>query len=162
VLGAQRALAVFETDRGPRELPAWRVWIDGMADPVSVLDPALSREAAGPQGIDGALGTDMRATLDAGGCVLVVEFLGGPPQFTDYPRAVVVETSTAVAVIPVPYELVEGDRLLYAQRREVTVHLGEPLGARVALDCRTGCPITVDTEPAPLTAQPVARHPTKP
>jgi hypothetical protein len=43
VTGAERTSATFDTDRGPRELPAWRVQIDGMDGPVSVLDPVAER-----------------------------------------------------------------------------------------------------------------------
>ncbi len=149
VIGAERTSATFDTDRGPRELPAWRVYVDGVDGPVSVLDPEIARGAVGPDGIDGVTGTDMRARLGADERTLVLEFLGSPPQYTDYPRALVLESPTAVAVVPVPVELLEGDRLLYGQQREVTAHLDAPLGARVAIDYRSGCPITVDTALAP-------------
>jgi hypothetical protein len=145
VTGAEKTSATFDTDRGPRELPAWRVQIDGMDGPISVLDPAIARDAVGPDGVDGITGTDMRARTGADERTLILEFIGSPPQYTDYPRAVVLESPTAVAVIPVPLELLEGDRLLYGQQREVTAHLDNPLGARVAVDYRSGCPITVSS-----------------
>jgi hypothetical protein len=125
------------------------VYVDGVDGPVSVLDPEIARGAVGPDGIDGVTGTDMRARLGADERTLVLEFLGSPPQYTDYPRALVLESPTAVAVVPVPVELLEGDRLLYGQQREVTAHLDAPLGARVEIDYRSGCPITVDTALAP-------------
>src|SRR5579884_607395 len=149
ITGAERVSATFDTDRGPRQLPAWRVRIDGVDGPVSVLDPEIARDAAGPEGIDGITGTDMRARLGADERTMILEFLGSPPQYTDYPRAVVLESPAAVTVIPVPHELLEGDRLLYGQQREVTARLRDPLGARVAVDYRSGCPITVDAAPAP-------------
>ncbi len=152
ITGAERASATFDTDRGPRQLPAWRVHIDGVNGPVSVLDPEIARDAAGPEGIDGITGTDMRARLGTDAHTVILEFLGSPPRYTEYPRAVVLESPAAVTVIPVPHELLEGDRLLYGQHREVTVCLRDPLGARVAVDYRSGCPITVDTPLAPQQA----------
>jgi hypothetical protein len=145
VTGAERTSATFDTDRGPRQLPAWRVHIDGVDGPVSVLDPEIARGAVGPDGLDGITGTDMRARLGADERTLILEFLGSPPQYTDYPRALVLESATAVTVIPVPVELLEGDRLLYGQQRDVTAHLDAALGARAVVDYRSGCPITVDT-----------------
>ena len=156
ITGARRATGVFETDRGPRELPAWQVSIEGMDGYVSVLDPALARGAVGPEGLDGATGTDMRAWIGQDACSVVLRFLGSPAQFTDYPRALVFESATAVAVAPVSVELVTGDRPLYAQEREVAARLIEPLGPRVLVDYRTGCPVPV------VAPQPVASQPTKP
>jgi hypothetical protein len=156
ISGARRATATFETDRGPSELPAWRVQFEGMDGYVVVLDPALARDAVGPSGLDGTTGTDMRAWHGEDERTVVLRFLGSPPEFTDYPRAVVLESTTAVAVVPVPVERVSGDRPLYAQTRQVAARLAEPLGARVLVDYRTGCPIQVTA------AQPVASHPTKP
>jgi len=78
--------ATFDTDRGPRELPAWRVQIDGMDGPLSVLDPAIARDAVGPDGVDGIIGTDMRARTSADERTLVLESIGSPPQYTDYPQ----------------------------------------------------------------------------
>lgn len=155
ITGAQRTTAVFETDRGPSELSAWRVQIEGLDGYVTVLDPALARGAVGPAGLDGATGTDMRARRGQDDRGVVLEFLGSPPRFTDYPRAVVLESTTAVALVPVPVERLGGDRPLYAQAREVAARLAQPLGARVLVDYRTGCPVPVTA------AQPVASHPIK-
>ena len=156
ITSAHRATAAFETDRGLRELPAWQVRVDGMDGHIFVLDPALARDAIGPEGLDGATGTEMRTRLGEDECHVVLQFLGSPPQFTDYRTAVVLESATAVAIVPVPLELVAGDRPLYAQEREMAARLAEPLGARVLVDYRNGCAVPV------LSAQPVAGQPTMP
>ena len=156
ITGAHRATAVFETDRGPSRLSAWHVRIGGADGYVAVLDPALARDAFGPWGLDGATGTDMRAWRGEDDRGIVLQFLGSPAQFTDYPRAVALESATAVALVPVPVERLSGDRPLYAQTREVAARLAEPLGARVLVDYRTGCPIQVTL------ARSVASHSTRP
>ena len=43
VTGAHLGTAVFDTDRGPRQLPAWLFGLAGVHDPAAVLAVAASR-----------------------------------------------------------------------------------------------------------------------
>ena len=103
------------------------------------------------------------ARLADDGRTLTISFMGSPEIYTDYPSAHVVEGRNAVAVIPIavdravpePEPEQEPDqepqhpkrviraRLAYAQIREITAVLSKPLGDRVAVDWRTGRPLSM-------------------
>jgi hypothetical protein len=150
VVDASRDEAHFDTDRGPRLLPAWRVRIGEVAEPFFVLDPDIARDSWSG-GV--SLWSDMRATSDDDGLELIVEFTGSPARYTDYPSALVLEAVTAVAIIPIPVELSSGYRTLDGQSRTVQARLAGPLGARVAVDPGSGCAIPV------VPARPHSRRP---
>lgn len=70
--------------------------------------------------------------------------MGSPREYTDYPRAEVLESHAAVVVCPVAVERPGATaRRAYAQAREVSVILREPLGAHVLLS-PAGAPLTVE------------------
>jgi hypothetical protein len=137
VVSIRLGVAVFQTDRGPRHLPAWMVLFAGVPTPAAVEAPQIFPDPAGVAttrpAISGALlGQDDRTltvifTPSARGCGQSYELR--------------VETSrSAVAVAVVRH----GTRTLtcLTPRRLVTV-LGKPLGGRVLVDGSTGAPITV-------------------
>ncbi len=133
----------FCTDRGRRQLPAWKVRAQDVPEPIWVLDPATRRQAWQPPGPDlhGWRGTT--AVLDADGRTLTMSFIGSPAGFTDYPDADVLESGGAVAIVPIPVDTgPPGLRIAIGQLREVTVSLARPLGERVLLD-ETGSPVMV-------------------
>ena len=109
VTDASRSEAEFRTDRGRARLPAWRLTAASALGPIWVLDPEVqpprwvlidcsSRprpQLQRPVGDPGA-----RAVLDDDGRTLTVEFLGGLPEYERYTGAEVIESPTAVAVVP--------------------------------------------------------------
>lgn len=66
---------------------------------------------------------------------LTYNFTGAPVVYTDYPDAAVYPTATAVVVAPRAVERPGTQaRRQYAEGRNVTVRLDQPLGGRVLLD----------------------------
>src|SRR5207244_1397636 len=69
--------ATFDTDRGPRQLPAWRVEVDGVSKPFLVLDPGVL-DQAWPSKWDPEHGgfSQSRAWLHRDGQLLTYQFIG--------------------------------------------------------------------------------------
>ena len=66
---------------------------------------------------------------------MTMQFTGTPFAYADYPGAEVLEAGAAIAIIPTAVNIgPPGPRRAYAQKREVSVTLADPLGARVLLD----------------------------
>ena len=92
---------VFQTDRGPRRLPAWLFRFGGVQDPAAVLAVAPARifSPAGPPVSKPSFVSAARLSPD--GRTLTVEFTGAPsgtgPCTADY-HLQVAESRTAVAV----------------------------------------------------------------
>jgi hypothetical protein len=141
VLAAQKDTAIFATDRGPRRLPIWRIEIDGAEKPLQVLDPAIRHYGPGPPGDDEAHLPAASARLGRDGRDVTFAFIGDPEQYAHYPQAAVLHTETAVTVVPVAVDTGHLVRTTHAQWRQVTVRLDAPLGARVLVAYRTGCPV---------------------
>jgi hypothetical protein len=145
---ARLGVAVFLTDRGRRELPAWNVHARGIPEPVCrVLDPPTSQQAWRPPELedDKLYGDITTAVLGPGGHTLTLRFLGAPRGLADYPSADVLEAGAAVALLPVEVDTGPPPwvpRLPLGEQREVTVTLARPLGGRVLLDGR-GHPVLV-------------------
>lgn len=134
--------ADFVTDRGPQRLPAWRLSAQDALGCIWVLDPKVAdwkpaADAAGtyPQvqqpghrgGMPVEVGQDDRS--------LLVYWLGGAPNLERYPRAEVVESRTAVAIVPVGEDIgPPGPRTAVGYRHRVPALLSEPLRARVLID----------------------------
>jgi hypothetical protein len=132
----------FMTDRGPQRLPAWRLSAQDALGAILVLDPdvadwkpatdaAPSRpQVQGPGhrgGMPVEVGEDDRSML--------AHWLGGAPSCERYPTAEVVESSKAVAVVPVGEDLgPPGPRTAVGHVHRVPGVLREPLGARVLID----------------------------
>jgi len=75
-----------------------------------------------------------RAWLHRDGKFLTYQFFCSPREYTDYPSADVLESETAVVVLPTPVQLGAVFRRAYAQRREVTATLRGVLGSRVLIE----------------------------
>lgn len=144
ITGAARSETEFWTDRGRRMLPAWRLQSDGLDSAIWVLDPEVAslawvpREPPAtprpalqtPRGDPGA-----RAVLGPDDHTLTFSFTGALPRYEHYPRAEVIESRQAVAIVPVAKDVgPPGPRILPGYGHKVVVHLGQPLGARVFVD----------------------------
>jgi hypothetical protein len=145
VTDVRRTTGRFQTDRGERRFPAWEVTLTHALGAFVVLDPQVAATAWHPPGrkVPEGIGLVTHATLHEDGRTLTLTFVGTPREYADYPRADVVETDTAVMVLPV---LVNrggsGARRAYAENRQVTAALSQPLGARVLLTS-SGWPVPV-------------------
>lgn len=147
VTGVRLGTAVFDTDRGPRQLPAWLFGLAGVRDPAGVLAIARSRIFT-PRGRP-ANGRPFvaDARLGRGGRTLTVQFYGAPsgtgPCSASYTlnRAF---SPTAVAVAVQEHKR-DGTALCTAvgYPRRVTVVLPAPLGGRVLVDAASGVAVTV-------------------
>lgn len=158
ITAAAQSETEFLTDRGQRLLPAWRLQADGLQGQIWVLDPGIAsaawrpqeppptpRPAHQPSGGDPV--SHVLATQD--GRTLTFSFTGDPPSYTTYPRAEVVRSRRAVAIVPVAKDVgPSGPRRLPGYTPEVIVRLDEPIGARVFVDLH-GNPGEVRTTAAP-------------
>ncbi len=139
--------APFQTDRGSVVLPAWLVDIAGVAEPAAILAVASSAIFEPTPGPDVPLAG---ASLNSDGTTVTFTFTGSPdtpgPCGADY-RAEVYETDTAVAVdiITIEHESPPGGVACTAvgARRQASVTLDGPLGARVLVSANGGAPIPV-------------------
>lgn len=129
--------APFATDRGPQLLPCVRFAVPGSSGPIVRAD-LTQVDVWSPPGRphDEHWYGDVTADVDPSDPLGVVwRFAGSPEAYTDYPEAEVVETDTAVVVVPRPVERPGTDaRRSYGQTREVAVQLARPVGGRVLLD----------------------------
>jgi hypothetical protein len=147
VTGVRLGTAVFDTDRGPRRLPAWLFGLAGVRDPAGVLAVAPSRifaparRPANPHPFVGS------ALLGRDGRTLTVEFTGaasgtGPCTASYSLNQAASKTAVAVAV----HEHAHGGNVACAAvgyPRRVTVVLPAPLGGRVLVDAASGVAVTV-------------------
>ncbi len=156
VVHAEFDEAEFLTDRGRRNLPAWRLTGPEIIGCIWVADAALSlgswprrEQPTAPEGLHGPhLLTDGVTVEDPLG--LVVRFVGGPPTLLDYPDAEVLESPAAVTVIPRSRRTehlrpgaLDGP---VGVRREIRTQLAAPLGGRVL--------VNLDGAPCPVTSSP--------
>lgn len=142
IKSAIRSQTSFATDRGPRLLPAWRLQSDDAHGYSWVLDPEIASTEWTPlqttnpappfkdlphRFISAIASPDERS--------LKVQFLGAAPTIEDYSRAEVVESSKAIAVVPIARHIgPHGPYRLAGHTRELRVELAMPLGARVLVD----------------------------
>ncbi|MGE5287498.1 MAG: hypothetical protein ACM3ML_09900 [Micromonosporaceae bacterium] len=138
---------VFQTDRGPRRLPAWLFGFRGIQDPAAVLAVAPVRVFSPPGHWAGALPFITRARLSPDGRTLTVEFAGAAsgtgPCTADY-HLRLADSRTAVAVVVQEHAHgCNGPCPAVAYRRDVTTVLSAPLGARVLVDAVSGTAVTV-------------------
>jgi hypothetical protein len=149
VTGVRLGTAVFGTDRGQRQLPAWLFALAGVRDPAGVLAVAGSRIFTPPGRPANGRPFVAGARLGPDGRTLTVEFAGAPsgtgPCSARYTlnRAV---SSTAVAVAVQEHKR-DGTALCAAvgYPRRVTVVLPAPLGGRALVDAASGVAIPVTT-----------------
>lgn len=128
---------LFATDRGLQPLPAVREDVAGAVGPIIRAD--LSRISVwSPPGRphDEHWDGSVEASADTDDpLALAWRFSGSAEAYTDYPDAAVLETATAVVVVPRPVERPDTDaRRSYGQVRQVTARLEQPPGDRVLLD----------------------------
>jgi hypothetical protein len=132
VLSAAQGKAVFGTDRGPAELPAWIFELTGAHGPVAVL-------AARPDYQRGA--TVYGAKVSPDGLTLTVTMpaapvaCGGEPRITYFPEWLESPTAVAVGLKKQTGEVMAGTvgtcHRMERRPADYTVKLGKPLGNRV-------------------------------
>lgn len=144
VTKAARTVAGFETDRGPRMLPAWELTLSDATAPVLVLEPEVVASAWRPNRLRGpGGGTRSSALLGEDGRTIRLRFIGSPKQYADYPDVEVLESPAAAVIQPIPVNRrVTGVIAPFAQDREVVATLREPLGGRVLVE-PPGWPVPV-------------------
>jgi hypothetical protein len=151
ISSAERVRAEFNTDRGPRQLDAWRLACAGFIGEMSVLDPEIAKTRwidrrdlrpskpfkGEPHLVFSAVGRPDSTQLD-------VSFIGGHIGSFEY-DADVIETEQAIAVIPIVRRHAGGvdqpaslprPRIVstHGFTRQVRVTLARPLGGRVLVD----------------------------
>jgi hypothetical protein len=142
--------AEFVTDVGRVRLPAWELAGPDIIGHIWVLDPDIEAQRwrptepspPAPSGA-GRSHWSFSSWLEPDGRTLHFEFTGGAPEHVEYPDAPVMESATAVVVVPIPHDIgPPGARRAKGYKREVVVHLGATLGARVL--------INLDATPIPV------------
>jgi hypothetical protein len=156
VLGSFR----YETDRGPRSLPAWAVQMEGISvvPAIHVLDPAViaSGQVWEPAGRKRAEDHRPTVTLGADSRTLTMTYTGsGWHAASEQPPARTLELGNAAALVftekrTYAENLKPGRRGFRARvdvgrTRQVTAALSRPLGDRILLDA-TGRPVLVTPE----------------
>jgi hypothetical protein len=146
ITDAGRSETDFRTDRGRLRLPAWRLQADGVLGPIWVLDPEteprewrLPEPPPTPRPDLQSPRVDLGARVELGPdeFTLTVHFMGALPQYEQYPRAEVIESAQAVAIVPIAKDVGSSDgriRVLPGHTHQVTVRLEQPLGDRVFVD----------------------------
>lgn len=126
---------VYRTDRGPKELPAWRVEADETLRPFWLLAEEVQdwpregdRSAVPPQRV--ASPRLDSAQLASDGVSMELTFIGAPERVASYSPPIEVSTDRAVTFIIEEF-LEPGPHRLPAQRRRTVCRLREPLGNRV-------------------------------
>ncbi len=151
---AERSKTEFWTDRGRRDLSAWRIESSGARGVIWALDEAGHAQCwvpppspDTPERRPYSLGLQC-ATLFDDGVTLRVRFRGELEAMVAY-GASVLETSTAVCIVPVESPLQQEARATASwplgddsHSRELTVRLDRPLGGRVLVG-HGGYPVTV-------------------
>jgi hypothetical protein len=142
VTAAREAEAVFRTDRGPRMIPAWQLEADGVDGSIWVADPEPTpiwepqRPPRVPPPFSGSPHRSISAALAADQRTLTVSFVGAPANRTTYSGGQIVESDTALAIVPFATSIGRLARWQTAvgMQRQVTVRLDKPLGQRVLVD----------------------------
>ena len=156
--------AEFSTDRGRRKFPAWRLGGPDVDGAFWALDPAIAAtrwqppEPAPPKPFDGLPHRAGSAVRDCDGLTLHFTFVGSPPEYVEYPAAEVLETRTAIVVLPLGRYVGSsrpGWMPAVGYDRTVTIRLARPLGGRVLVDLDAS-PVAV-TQAADVAASPAAK-----
>lgn len=143
------------TDRGFRELRAWRLSGPEIAEYVWIVDPPIvlaswprPEQPSPPVHLAGTSHLLLEARLDKDRRTLIVALIGAAEAEAQI-RATVVETHAAVAIIPTSSPEPSGHVHSWAtpvgKRTLITVTLAEPLGKRVLVDL-DGTPCTVSED----------------
>jgi len=142
ITAADRGEYAFRTDRGRRQLPAWRLLADDAAGPIWVLDPEIGewRPVAGagegqpdlPAPIQ-----DPGVRLDVAGDdrTVTLHWLGAAVEYERYPTAEAVESGAAVSLVARGQDTGwPGPRRAIGHVHQVPATLRAPLGNRVFVD----------------------------
>jgi hypothetical protein len=132
----------FVTDRGPLVLPAY--WLRGPAidGAIWVLDPAIEcwrppetdadPPPPGPTQVQPLL---WPIELGSDGRSIVIPWLGSHPVVESYPRAKIIETSTAVSAVGVRKDMgYRGWVTAVGIKHRIPARLSQPLGNRVFIN----------------------------
>jgi hypothetical protein len=142
ITAATRSETTFPTDRGPRTIPAWELTADGVNGSIWLADPEPPSPwqpdpASRPRRpSDGSPHRSISAIIQADQRTLTYSFIGSPSTTVSYAGGTVVESRTAIAIVPAGTFVGRPARFHAAvgQQRKVTVHLEQPLGPRVLVD----------------------------
>jgi hypothetical protein len=142
VTAARKREALFRTDRGPRTIPAWQLEADGLDGSVWVADPEPNpiwepqRPPRIPPPFPGSPHRLTGAVLAGDQRTLTVSFVGAPANRKSYCGGQIIESDTALAIVPFAAGIGRLARWQTAvgMQREVTVLLDRPLGRRVLVD----------------------------
>jgi hypothetical protein len=147
--------AKFTTDRGLRELPAWRLGGPEVGGGFWALDPVVASgcwappEPAPPKPFDGLPHRAASAVIDGDGLTLHFTFTGAPPGDAEYPAAEVIETDQALVVLPTARNVgPPGWRTAIGCARAVITRLTRPLGERVVIDFDASPVMVLANDPA--------------
>jgi hypothetical protein len=147
VTGVRLGTAVFNTDRGARQLPAWLFGLAGVRDPVGVLAVA-GRRIFAPRARS-ASGNPFVANAQLGrdGRTLTVRFTGAASGTGPCSASYSATQAASQAAIAVAVKEHERDATALCAAvgypRQVTVVLEAPLGGRVLVDAASGVAVTV-------------------
>jgi hypothetical protein len=145
ITAAEESSAEFWTDRGTRTVPAWRLECEEANGPLWVLAAESWSPGSPTSRPPASRHMNFSAVMSADDRTLAVSFVGGPPLHADYPRAEIVESDHAVAVVPVEVDLLRPGtpRVAVGCLRQVEARLARPLGARVLVDLDSSpCEVT--------------------
>jgi len=144
--------ASFQTDRGLRELPAWKLYFSGGIGPATLLAVAPGdifvppRVLKGPNSLVAGLDS---AAASSDGRTITVAFAGGlagsKPCDVNY-SPFLTTSAHAVAISVIPHPVATGPNIAcpaIAQERHLTFHPGRPLGGRVLINGANGAVIPV-------------------
>jgi hypothetical protein len=153
VTAMRLASAVFDTDRGPRRLPAWQCTLAGVDAPAHVLAVAPASRYTPPAPITTGPAGPNGATVGHDGRTLTLAFIGAAPGrdpcSAEY-TAHTVESDRAVAIwvtqLPPDRPADPGTACtLVGYGRTATARLAGPLGARVLIDAASAAPLSAAT-----------------
>jgi hypothetical protein len=134
VRSVEHTTAGFMTDRGPRELSAYRIDLEGALDRLLVLDPETEATNWWPTGLDLSLReiTAGPARLQKDEQTLELSTIGSPPEYSEARVSAVLESAEAVLVLTEETMHEHFDAIpAIAAERLVVARLTAPLGDRV-------------------------------
>lgn len=147
VTGVRLGTAVFDTDRGPRQLPAWLFGLAGVRDPAGVLAVAGSRIFTPQRRPANRRAFVAGARLGRDGRTLTVKFFGAPSGTGPCSASYTVNRALSPTAVAVEVQGHNRDGAAVCAAvgypRRVTVVLPDPLGGRVLVDAASGGAVTV-------------------
>jgi hypothetical protein len=146
---AEPSTASFPTDRGPMELPAWDLYLEGASEPARLLAVDDAQLFTPPNPI-GQTHRVHGAKIDVTGTEVTLAFTGGSDSIKNYTAAV--EESEQAAVVSIVEHRVPGTESKFVAAvgylRELVFNLEKPLGSRVLVNGDNGSAVTVTPLPS--------------